>query len=215
MTPDVTQPDCPPLALSPFFLSLLFPQKSHHFGVNAVRSHSHTVFCFNSVFMLSAHFPSLFISLLTFCSHTNLAGCPDSSCQWSRSESQRVCLPKDCLRGLWISCSGFFLSLLNWSIIDVLHEAKRPRFDQQSCSFFLFVDVILRAASDYKWASYRVQGQTTIPNTSSAPSSQSGQSKLQASGTAWALMQSDGLCAECVYLSEWECSRRCDIAEWH
>lgn len=100
VTPDVTQPDCPPLALSPFFLSLLFPQKSHHFGVSAVRSHSHTVFCFNSVFMLSAHFPSLFISLLTFCSHTNLAGCPDSSCQWSRSESQRVCLPKDCLRGL-------------------------------------------------------------------------------------------------------------------
>lgn len=47
------------LALSPFF-SLFSLQKLHHFGVSAVRSHSHTVFCFNSVFMLSAHSPLSF-----------------------------------------------------------------------------------------------------------------------------------------------------------
>lgn len=61
----LTQPGRPPpLSLSHhFFPPMLFLQKSHHFGVSAVRSHSsHAGFCFNSVFMLSSLL--LFSSLL-------------------------------------------------------------------------------------------------------------------------------------------------------
>lgn len=43
-----------------FSFSLSFLQKLHHFGVSAVHLHSHTVLCFNSVFMLSAPSPLFF-----------------------------------------------------------------------------------------------------------------------------------------------------------
>lgn len=50
----------PPLPLLSQFFFCPFLPKLHHFGVSAVSSHSHSVLCFNSVFMLSAHSPLSF-----------------------------------------------------------------------------------------------------------------------------------------------------------
>lgn len=107
----LAQPDCPHLLLLShhFFLCSLFRSCTTLVLVLSIRTHT---LCFVSTLYLCSPLtllsPSLFISPLTFCSLTDLAGCPDSSRQWSRLDSQRVCLPKDCLWGLRISCRFFF-----------------------------------------------------------------------------------------------------------
>lgn len=93
-----------------FFFSLRFLQKLHHFGVSAVHLHSHTVLCFNSVFMLSAPSP-LFFSfhlssyILLPCRPSRLPRLflPVVTVRQSESVCQKICL---C--GLRILCIYIF-----------------------------------------------------------------------------------------------------------
>lgn len=130
------------------FFPLLFLQKLHHFGVSTVHSHSHRVFYFNSVFMLSARSPLFFSFHL---SSYILFPYRPSRLPWlfpptvtvRQSESlfaKRLSVGvKNIVKFFFflsVSCETL-TSLLYCSIIDVLHGAECPRFDQQSWSFFM------------------------------------------------------------------------------